>query len=70
MSSKLFDWTGERWIITFSKLKGDETFKKKEKNKKKETIENIRNSELYKKVLEKFPDANLIDVKKKRIVIK
>ena len=65
LSSKLFDWTGERWIITFSKSKGDETFEKKEKNKKKEKIENIRNSELYKKVLEKFPDANLIDVKKK-----
>ncbi len=66
LSSKLFDWTGERWIITFSKLKGDETFKKKEQNKKKDSIENIRNSELYKKVLEKFPDANLIDVKKKK----
>ena len=38
LSSKLFDWTGERWIITFSKLKGDETFEKKEKIKKKRQL--------------------------------
>ncbi len=66
LSSKLFEWTGQRWIITFSKLKGDDTFKKKEQNNKTELIENIKKSELYKKVLNNFPDANLIDVNKKK----
>ena len=32
LSSKLFEWTGQRWIITFSKLKGEDTLKKKEQN--------------------------------------
>ena len=35
LSSKLFEWTGERWIITFSKLKGQISVKDKEKNVKK-----------------------------------
>ena len=34
LSLKLFEWTGERWIITFSKIKGDLSIKDKEKNKK------------------------------------
>ena len=29
LSTKLFDWTGERWIISFSKNKGDMTIKEK-----------------------------------------
>ena len=28
LSSKLFEWTGERWIITFSKLKGTNVSKR------------------------------------------
>ncbi len=62
LSSKLFEWTYERWIITFSKTKGEITIKAKEKNDKIEQIKNIKNSKIYKNVLEKFPDANLIDV--------
>ena len=37
--------------------------KEKQKNKKDELINEIKNSEIYKKVMEKFPDAELIDVK-------
>ena len=63
LSSKLYEWTGERWIITFSKSKGEMSVKEKQKNKKDELISEIKNSEIYKKVMEKFPDAELIDVK-------
>ena len=63
LSSKLFEWTAERWIITFSKSKGEMSVKEKQKNKKDELISEIKNSEIYKKVMEKFPDAELIDVK-------
>ncbi|MDB4834436.1 DNA polymerase III subunit gamma/tau [Candidatus Pelagibacter sp.] len=63
LSSKLYEWTAERWIITFSKSKGEMSVKEKQKNKKDELISEIRNSEIYKKVMEKFPDAELIDVK-------
>ena len=62
LSSKLFEWTNERWIITFSKTKGEMSIKNKEKNDKIEAIKKIKDSKIYKDVLEKFPDANLIDV--------
>ena len=63
LSSKLFEWTNERWIITFSKSKGEMSIKEKQKNKKDELISEVKNSEIYKAVMEKFPDAELLDVK-------
>ena len=63
LSLKLFEWTGERWIITFSKLKGEISLKEKEKNQRNQIIENEKKSNLYKEVLRNFPDANLINVK-------
>jgi len=62
LSLKLFEWTSERWIITFSKTKGDISIKDKEKNKKIEFVNKAKSTKLYKSVLKKFPDANLIDV--------
>ena len=66
LSLKLFEWTGQRWIISFSKTKGEISIKEKEKNKKTELIEKAKNTNLFKNVLEKFPDANLIDVVSKK----
>jgi DNA polymerase III subunit gamma/tau len=63
LSSKLFEWTKERWIITFSKSKGEMSIKEKQKNKKEELINKVKNSEIYKTVRNKFPDAELLDVK-------
>ena len=63
LSTKLYDWTNKRWIITFSKSKGQMSVKEKEKNLKKELIDKAKQSELYKKVMETFPDAELVDVK-------
>ena len=62
LSLKLFELTGDRWIITFSKTKGEMSIKDKEKNKKIKLIQDAKESILYKSVLEKFPDANLINV--------
>ena len=62
LSLKLYEWTGERWIITFSKNKGEMSIKEKEKNKKEQKIIKTKESALYKKILETFPDANLVDV--------
>ncbi len=66
LSSKLFEWTGERWIITFSKLKGQMSVKDKQKNVKKQLIDEMKNSEIFKSVMDKFPDAELIDVNSKK----
>jgi DNA polymerase III subunit gamma/tau len=67
ISSKLFDWTGQRWIITFSKTKGEISIKDKEQNKKTELLEKAKNSKLYNDVLKKFPDAKLVDLISKEI---
>ncbi len=62
LSSKLFDWTSERWIISFSQLKGDISMKEKEQKLKKSLIEEAKNSKIYKDVINNFPDAELIDI--------
>jgi len=63
LSQKLNDWTGKRWIITLSKEEGQTTIYEI-KNKLKEKLFNeIKKSEVYKKIMETFPDAELVDVK-------
>ncbi len=66
LSLKLFEWTGQRWIITFSKTKGDISIKEKEDKKINEKINDAKGSNLYKKVLENFTDAKLIKVVPKK----
>ena len=63
LSTKLLEWTNQRWIISFSKNKGELSIKDKQKNRQKELIEDVKKSDLYKSVLDCFPDAELIDVK-------
>ena len=62
LSSKLLHWTGERWIISFSKNQGELSIKEKKKRDKEKIIEDIQKSELYKKVKGYFSDAELTDV--------
>ncbi len=62
LSLKLFEWTGDRWIITLSKSKGELSIKDKQKNQKIKNINSAKQSKLYKNLIEKFPDADLIDV--------
>jgi len=66
LSLKLFEWTGERWIIAFSKIKGEISVKEKEKIEKIKIIDESKNSEIYKAVLEKFEDASLVEVISKK----
>ena len=62
LSLKLFEWTNQRWIITLSKEKGELSIKEKQKNNKVFLIDKAKQTNLYKTVLGKFPDANLVDV--------
>jgi len=62
LSLKLFEWTGQRWIISFSKIKGELSIKDKEKNNKIELLNKAKQTSLFKAMVDKFPDANLIDV--------
>ena len=66
LSLKLFEWTGDRWIITLSKSKGELSIKDKQKNQKIKNINSAKQSKLYKNLIEKFPDADLIEVSQKK----
>ena len=66
LSLKLFEWTNERWIITLTKTKGEISVKEKELNLKNSLIEKSKESKAYKSVLEKFPDASLINATPKK----
>ena len=62
LSLKLFEWTSQRWIISFSKTKGEISVKQKEIIEKAKLIKKAKDTNLYKSVLEKFSDANLKEV--------
>ena len=62
LSNKLLEWTGERWIISFSKIKGEISIKDKQEKKKYELFDSVKKTPIYKKIINKIPDANLIDI--------
>ena len=62
LSTKLFDWTNQRWIITLSKKSGEPTRKQKNQLHKSKLLLEAKNSETYKKMIEIFPDAELINI--------
>ena len=64
LSTKLYEWTNDRWIISLSKENGEPSKKEKEILLKNELLEKAKKSEVYKKVLEAFPDAELINIEK------
>jgi len=66
LSSKLLEWTNERWIISFSKKQGDKSIKDKKKNEQKELIENTKKSDLFKIMKNYFSDAELIEIDKEQ----
>ena len=65
LTFKLHEWTGQRWIIAFSKEIGQLSKKQKTQSEKLKIIEDAKSGDIYKKVLELFPDAELVDVKLK-----
>ena len=62
LSNKLYDWTNKRWIISLSKKDGAISKKQEEQINKKKLFEDAKKSKVYKKVLETFPDAELINI--------
>ena len=65
LTFKLHEWTGKRWIIAFSKKVGQLSKKQKIEIEKSKIIEEAKGEDVYKKVLDLFPDAELVDVKLK-----
>ena len=62
ISSKLYEWTGDRWLITFSKKKGDISKKQKKKSNDKEIFDKFTSTEDYKEIISLFEDAELTEI--------
>ncbi len=65
LSEKLYDWTKNRWLISFSKEKGEISEKEKKISLKKKDIKDYESSNEYKNLLDAFPDIELINIEKK-----
>ncbi len=65
LSEKLYDWTKNRWLISFSKEKGEMSEKEKKNDLKEKDIKEYQSSNEYKNLFNAFPDIELIDIKKK-----
>ncbi len=65
LSEKLFDWTGNRWIISFSNEKGEITKKEQKRILIDEKIKKIKKSKNYLDLMKLIPDIELVDVKNK-----
>lgn len=62
LTEKIKLWTGERWIISLSKETGKNTIFENKEIYKKKLLHEALESEVYKKIKENFPDAELSDV--------
>jgi len=65
LSEKLLEWTGNRWLITLDKKKGQKTFIESQEIKKSESINNEKESKTYKELKNIFSDIELLEVKEK-----
>ena len=65
LSEKLYDWTKNRWLISFSKEKGKMSEKEKKNSLKKKNFKDYESSNEYKNLLNAFPDIELINIEKK-----
>jgi DNA polymerase-3 subunit gamma/tau len=62
LSEKLLKWTGNRWIISLSKEKGQKTFYERNLVDKQNKLKKEMNSDLVKDFLAVFPGAKLTNV--------
>ena len=65
LSEKLYDWTQNRWLISFSKEKGAMSEKEKKLSLKKKNIIEYKSSSEFRELLKAIPDIELIDINKK-----
>ena len=65
LSEKLFDWTNNRWIISFSKQKGEKSVKDEKKISQEKKINKFKKSKEFDQLLKSFPDIELIDITNK-----
>jgi|TARA_B100002052_G_scaffold251646_1_gene239845 DNA polymerase-3 subunit gamma/tau len=64
LSQSLYEWTGKRWIITLSKEDKGKTFHQQKVYEKEKLLNEEKNSQIFKEIINIFPDSDLIDVRK------
>ena len=64
LSEKLREWTGNRWLITLGKGKGQKTFSELQDTKRKEFLNQEKKGKIYQKFKNIFSDGELLEVKK------
>ena len=62
LTSKLYEWTLNRLLITISKSEGLPSIKQKKTNIKNQLLETAKKDPVYQNVMEIFTDAELIDI--------
>ena len=62
LSIKLLEWTGKRWIISFSKEHGSKTLREQKQSRKINLFKKESESTFSKDVKKIFPDAELLKV--------
>ena len=65
LSEKLYEWTNNRWFISFSKEKGATSRKDIQKQLNEKRITEFKNLGIYANLQKEIPDIELIDIKKK-----
>ena len=66
LSTKLYEWTNQRWIISLSKKEGLKTRKQEEKINKEKIFKDAKKSKIYKEIIKILPDAELLEIKKNK----
>ena len=66
LSTKLYEWTNQRWIISLSKKEGLKTRKQEEKINKEKMFEDVKKSKIYNEIVKILPDAELLEIKKNK----
>lgn len=66
LSSKLYEWTKKRWVITFSQKEGNPTKKQMAELEMKKIFDEVKEKQIYKKIIEAFPDIEIIKVNKEK----
>ena len=62
LSSKLYEWTNDRWIISLSKNVNAKSIYEQNIEQKTTKLAKFKKSDTAKKIEDAFPDAKLLDI--------
>jgi len=64
LSRKLAAWTGRRWMVAVSSEEGAPTVRQQMESEKAELMRGVRADPLVQSVLQRFPGAEIVDVRR------